>query len=565
MIIAQKQQQEQEQEQQQQQQPVEKVTNQSMKNLSNHSNLSSGCPFASTKSKSITVDDSSTTKDATSSLSERNPSITSCPYAHTLQNNDSDDDHSSSSSTLGSSSPPLLPLSTRLKECPVFANHSCPFKEAKSPEEVSEIFSKMLPPSHIDASPTQAGLFETIANFHRDVDIEKFSLAAIMSRLVQGRHSQQQGVDEDDEQDSNEFLLPPKVEEKETGASPSLDSSNDPDDEPQQQQQQQSSRRLSEALKLGTEEAHKEAESVHFVKNFIRGKIDRNLYGLFVAQLFHVYRHLERALDEHASEHFSECHFPQELNRLSALQEDIDFWGDGETLPPISPATRDYIDRIEVIAKERPILLLAHAYTRYLGDLSGGTILARVAKRALMLDSGPDGSTEGLAFYDFPLLKGSIIAFKDKYRQALNDLQFDDNTVEEIVQEANVAFLMNMRLFEELDVIGSVPQAKVRSLEEVYRYASSTKVTPISSSSTTNEEEEGKEKSPAPCPFLTSRSSSINATTTVSQQHQDSSGKICPWPFILLHDPNAGIRKWQTWLLVGLLITFIYQQYMISL
>merc|ERR1711957_828614 len=101
---------------------------------------------------------------------------------------------------------------------------------------------------------------------------------------------------------------------------------------------------------------------------------------------------------------------------------------------------------------------------------------------------------EGLAFYDFPLLRGSVIAFKDRYRQALNDLEFDDDIVGAIVQEANVAFLLNMRLFEELDVIGSVPQAKVRSLEEVYRYASSTKVTPISS--TTNEEEEGKKKSP---------------------------------------------------------------------
>merc|ERR1711957_1127365 len=103
---------------------------------------------------------------------------------------------------------------------------------------------------------------------------------------------------------------------------------------------------------------------------------------------------------------------------------------------------------------------------------------------------------EGLAFYDFPLLRGSVIAFKDRYRQALNDLEFDDDIVEAVVQEANVAFLLNMRLFEELDVIGSVPQAKVRSLEEVYRYASSTR---ISSSSTTNEEEEeSKEKSPAP-------------------------------------------------------------------
>jgi len=462
----------------------------------------------------------------------------------------------------------MLPLSTALKECPAFANQSCPFKDAKSPDEVSHIFSKMLPPSHIDETrPTHTILIETLAHFHRDQAMEELSVAATMSRLVLAREhnnqEQQHAIDQEVEEYSDKFQLPP---EERANLPPATDN------EPQQPRGQ--SRRLSDALKYGTEEAHQEAENVHFVKNFIRGKIDRSLYGLFVAQLFHVYKHLELALDEYAPKYFSDCHFPEELRRVSALQDDIDFWGDGDNIPPISPATRDYIDRIDAIARERPILLLAHAYTRYLGDLSGGKILSRVAKRALLLDSGPDGLTEGLAFYDFPLLRGSVIAFKDRYRQALNDLEFDDDIVQVIVQEANVAFLLNMRLFEELDVIGSVPQAKVRPLEEVYSYvASSTAVT--KSSSTTNKEgetkspapcpflassttkEEGKEKSSAICPFLTSNT---NKTSPTLQQHEKSSGKICPWPFIILHDPHAGMWKWQTWLMTGLLLVYAYQQ-----
>mmetsp|Transcript_34922 Transcript_34922/g.38994 ORF Transcript_34922/g.38994 Transcript_34922/m.38994 type:complete len:561 (+) Transcript_34922:207-1889(+) len=542
---------------------------------SSSSSSSSGCPFA-LNSKSDTVDDSNTTTSSSSSSSERNSTVT-CPYVHALQN-DGDDlsssADSSSSSTIMTSSPPMLPLSTAWKECPAFANQSCPFKDAKSPEEVSHICSKMLPPSHIDETrPTHTILIETLAHFHRDQAMEELSVAATMSRLALAREGnnqeQQHGIEIDQvEEYSDTFQLPVPLEEK-ANLSPAIDNALAP------QQPRRQSRRLSEALKSGTEEAHQEAENVHFVKNFIQGKIDRNLYGLFVAQLFHVYIHLERALDEYAPKYFSDCHFPEELKRVSALQDDINFWGDGDNLPLISPATRDYIDRIDAIAKERPILLLAHAYTRYLGDLSGGKILARVAKRALMLDSGPDGLTEGLAFYDFPLLRGSVIAFKDRYRQALNDLEFDDDIVGAIVQEANVAFLLNMRLFEELDVIGSVPQAKVRQLEEVYSYVASSTTVNESSSTANNEagkkssapcpflassttKEEGKEKSSAICPFLTSSNNKISPT--LKQQHEKSSGKVCPWPFILLHDPYAGMWKWQTWLIIGLLLVYVYQQ-----
>lgn len=226
------------------------------------------------------------------------------------------------------------------------------------------------------------------------------------------------------------------------------------------------------------------------------------------------------------------------------------------------------------MSKERPILLLAHAYTRYLGDLSGGKILARVAKRALMLDSagsGKDGKvTEGLAFYDFPLLRGSIKAFKDTYRSKLNKLDVTDGVVQEIVTEANIAFLLNMRLFEELDVIGSVPGAKVRPIEDVYVDAVSFSASRTNLSHKGSGSEEQVEErmvtsntSQPPCPFLTS------STKTVKNQHSSIDSGIgfvekrasCPWPFILLHDPKKGMRKWQTWALLGLTFAFLYQKF----
>jgi len=541
---------------------------------------SAGCPFSVKTSASPDADEkeqseencSTPTRSIRNSDSISNSSdATSCPFAQALHiNNDGDDSSSSASTDYSATSvmlsfPPSPDSSSSLpwKECPVFANHSCPFKNVKSPDDVSQILMQ-LPASHTDQTlPTHAVLIETLAYFHRDQAMEEYSLSAIMSRLVQEHNAQSKAVNDDGlGMDSDEFRMPMieqrnKDEKKGLQQVQSVEAAKDISDNTRQPQQV---RRLSEALKTGTEEAHKEAESVHFVKNFIRGKIDRNLYALFVAQMLHVYRRLEKELDEHAPENFADCHFPKELKRTEALRDDIDFWQGSSNDPPISPATQDYLDRITIVAKERPLLLVAHAYTRYLGDLSGGKILARVAKKALHLGSGEDGLTEGLAFYDFPLLHGSVKAFKDRYRQALNDLQFEDTdeAVQAIVEEANIAFLLNMRLFEELDVIGSVPGASVRPIDQVYSHAASAK---------NGDDSPQQQRPPAQCPFANMSGASAfehlhhHESSEYEEQTQiESHGKSCPWPFIFLHNPRAGMQQWQTWVAIGLLLMYSHQQ-----
>lgn len=552
-----------------------------------------GCPFSVKKVNSSSAEEVEELEDCDSTSSSRwnsdsslsSSDAISCPFAQSLHNHDVDDSSSSTSTDFSAasamlSSPPspggtsTSPLPW--KECPAFANQSCPFKDVKSSDDVSQIL-KRLPSSHINkALPTQAVLIETLAYFHRDQAMEEYSSSAIISKLGREHDSQTETLKGDISisgadglgMDGDEFQIPHlehRNNDDENHGKHVLSIKLEVKFSDNSSQPQKQGVRLSEALKTGTEEAHKEAESVHFVKNFIRGKIDRGLYALFVAQMFHVYRRLETELDKHALQNFPDCHFPKELNRSEALQDDIDFWQGSSDEPPISPATQDYLDRITTVAKERPLLLLAHAYTRYLGDLSGGKILARVAKKALLLGSDNDGATEGLAFYDFPMLRGSVKAFKDRYRQALNDLQFQDvdEAFEAIVQEANVAFLLNMRLFEELDVIGSVPGASVRPIDQVYSHAATVKIDDLS------EKVLQQQHAPSQCPFA-----NMSGASAFQHLHDHESSKYdeeneqkknetgaCPWPFILLHNPNAGMRQWQTWAAIGLLLMYVYQQF----
>ena len=96
------------------------------------------------------------------------------------------------------------------------------------------------------------------------------------------------------------------------------------------------------------------------------------------------------------------------------------------------------------LADRRPELLVAHAYTRYLGDLSGGPILRRITARAFGLVGDA-----GLAFYAFPEI-ADLPSFKLDYRSRLDELPVDEALTEELIAEACRAFELNGAIFKEL-------------------------------------------------------------------------------------------------------------------
>jgi heme oxygenase len=109
-----------------------------------------------------------------------------------------------------------------------------------------------------------------------------------------------------------------------------------------------------------------------------------------------------------------------------------------------SPATEAYVQRIREVSAASPELLVAHCYTRYLGDLSGGQILKKIAQRAMSLPSDA-----GVRFYEFNGIPDEG-AFKAAYRQRLDALPVDDAMAARIVEEANTVFHLNIAVLEEL-------------------------------------------------------------------------------------------------------------------
>ena len=47
---------------------------------------------------------------------------------------------------------------------------------------------------------------------------------------------------------------------------------------------------VSKLLKEGTKTAHRAAENVHYVKEFVKGRVNREIYGRMIAGLYFVYQ-----------------------------------------------------------------------------------------------------------------------------------------------------------------------------------------------------------------------------------------------------------------------------------
>jgi heme oxygenase len=203
---------------------------------------------------------------------------------------------------------------------------------------------------------------------------------------------------------------------------------------------------LATKIREGTKKSHTMAENVGFVKCFLKGTVEKNSYRKLVANLYFVYSAMEEEMERHKNHPIvSKIYFP-ELNRQESLEKDLYYYYGSnwrEQVAP-SPAAQAYVARIREVSATAPELLVAHSYTRYLGDLSGGQILKGIAQRAMNLDR------DGTAFYEFEHISDEK-AFKATYRQAMDDLPIDEATANRIVDEANDAFGMNMKMFQELE------------------------------------------------------------------------------------------------------------------
>lgn len=201
---------------------------------------------------------------------------------------------------------------------------------------------------------------------------------------------------------------------------------------------------LSEEIRTATRVAHDDAENSGFIVDLMNGELPLSSYTAFVVQHHAIYRVLEAAVAEHRDGELAALLSP-ELDRLPALERDMANLEGSEDVPVLA-ATQRYADRISAAATTSEGLL-AHHYIRYLGDLSGGQVIGRRMARTY----GFEGET-ATEFYRFPEID-SPKAFKDAYREKLDELDWDADRRARFIAEVSEAFRAHREIFDELEAL----------------------------------------------------------------------------------------------------------------
>jgi heme oxygenase len=195
-------------------------------------------------------------------------------------------------------------------------------------------------------------------------------------------------------------------------------------------------------MRDGSRAEHEAAESSPFMAELLDGALVARAYADYLRRYRAVYAALEAAVREHARDPLVAAVADPALERLPAIDADLGHWAPHRSpLEPVdSPAAAAYVER--VTGADWGGALVAHHYTRYLGDLSGGRTVGRALHRAF----GRGGA--GLEFYDFPIAKPKL--YKDWYRGRLDALGLSPAEVDRVVEEVKVAFRLNQAVFDEL-------------------------------------------------------------------------------------------------------------------
>ena len=203
---------------------------------------------------------------------------------------------------------------------------------------------------------------------------------------------------------------------------------------------------FSQALRERTRGGHSASEGANFMDDLMKGKGSRDDYIALVAQHFFIYEALEAAAATMTDDAVAAAFISPQLTRLPALEADLAFLLGPDWRASIAPlpTTERYVARINEIAAEGwSGGFVAHHYTRYLGDLSGGQIIRTLMQRQFGFE------TNGVGFYLFDQI-AKPKEFKDTYREQLDAVDWSAEERERVIDEVLLAYAFNTDLFSDL-------------------------------------------------------------------------------------------------------------------
>lgn len=182
-------------------------------------------------------------------------------------------------------------------------------------------------------------------------------------------------------------------------------------------------------------------------RSFVHAALDPRTYAEGLARLYPTFAVLESALSSAARDDRLRAFDLPAVFRSVAMLSDLKRLG--VSAEPIRPGVgAAAFERVRYVADEQPSLLVAHAYVRYVSDVSGVLVAGSGVRRALKLPP-----RERLAFLAFPAIPDAS-RFREDFLRRLDAFPRDEAERRAIVAEVKLALELDRRLGEELRAEG---------------------------------------------------------------------------------------------------------------
>lgn len=196
---------------------------------------------------------------------------------------------------------------------------------------------------------------------------------------------------------------------------------------------------FSARLKSSTAAIHDEVEHTTFMVDLMEGRLDARAYALLLRQYDVIYPVLEARSRDFAGDPVFAPFHDALLFRSDRISADLAAL-EGTELP-VMPSANAYASHLESL--DSPEQVIAHHYTRYLGDLSGGQAIGTLMRRHYALPA------TSLTMWDFTGI-GKTKPYKDAYRRRLDEVAAAGGDEQIVIDETMEAFRLNGELLVDL-------------------------------------------------------------------------------------------------------------------
>ena len=196
-------------------------------------------------------------------------------------------------------------------------------------------------------------------------------------------------------------------------------------------------------MRTSNKNLHTAAEKTGYNARLVEGKATRESYAEYLFNLKVAYEALERNLDKYSDIEALKPFVTKDLYRTSQIAKDLKVLAGDKEFEAL-PSAKAYAARIDELGAKEPMLLVAHAYTRFLADLFGGRTIFKIVKESYKIED------EALNYFMFPEIEDSKMRAM-AYIGNLAKMDLSEEVQALFLNEIANAYLYNIGISTELE------------------------------------------------------------------------------------------------------------------